>query len=89
VCAGSVLPAPYRETASGNDCDDNDPALTRFVVLYADQDGDGVGAPPRSIACLGASIPAGFSILGNDPDDGDPSVTRDRAQERLILGLLP
>jgi hypothetical protein len=26
-------------------------------VLYPDQDGDGVGASPRQVLCIGAAIP--------------------------------
>lgn len=88
LCAGAALPDPYRTAPSGNDCDDGDPALTRFVVLYADRDRDGVGMPPRAIPCLGPSLPAGFSMLGHDPDDADPTVTRDDRATKLILEIL-
>lgn len=59
---------PFRTAASGKDCDDADRALTRFVVLYPDQDDDGVGVPARAILCLGATIPTGQSLHGYDPD---------------------
>ncbi|HWN71254.1 MAG TPA: hypothetical protein VNM90_26635 [Haliangium sp.] len=88
VCAGQSLPEPFRTAASGNDCDDDDPALTRFVLLYPDQDGDGVGAPPRAILCLGASIPPGLSIHGYDRDDTDPGVTEDPEEDALVLQIL-
>jgi hypothetical protein len=73
-CIGATLPDPYRATASGNDCDDADTALYRWVVLYPDLDGDGIGAPPRDIQCLGATIPDGLSLFGWDENDRDPLV---------------
>ncbi len=77
LCVGAALPAPYVATSLGLDCDDTNPALQRWVALYADQDGDGVGACPRAAAwtCIGAALPAGFAAVGCDPDDGDPAVT--------------
>jgi hypothetical protein len=74
LCAGATLPEPYREVANGNDCDDSDPALARWVVLYPDRDGDGVGTRPRTISCIGASLPAGFALTGYDVDDSDPTI---------------
>jgi hypothetical protein len=87
LCAGATLPDPYRPAAQGNDCADADPALFRWVVLYRDQDGDGVGARPRSIPCLGTAIPAGWSRLGYDVDDLDPSVASDPTEDDLALLL--
>jgi hypothetical protein len=86
VCAGLALPDPYRTEPSGNDCDDEDPALRFWVLFYPDGDGDGVGTLPRIIDCLAENaIPAGFSHLGHDPDDTDPNVTRDDTEiERLL-----
>jgi hypothetical protein len=75
VCTGPALPAPYVATAVGNDCDDLDPEVYRWVVLYPDQDGDGIGAPPRQIPCLGATLPDGLVPWGWDPDDGDSGVS--------------
>ncbi|GEJ57546.1 hypothetical protein [Anaeromyxobacter diazotrophicus] len=74
VCAGGTLPDPYRAVANGKDCDDADPRLHRWVVLYRDLDGDGVGAGPREVQCLADEIPAGWSIRGYDVDDADPVV---------------
>lgn len=70
--AGSLTP-PYYAAPAGNDCDDTDPTLTHFSVLYPDRDGDGVGAPPRQVPCLGATTPPGFAPGGYDEDDGDPA----------------
>lgn len=83
-----TLPPPFKATPSGNDCDDSDPALTRFAVLYPDRDGDGVGAPPRQITCIGATLPDGLAIGGFDDDDGDPAVIEvdDDELDLLLLG---
>ncbi len=88
LCVGAALPAPYVATTRGLDCDDADPALYRWVTLYRDQDGDGVGAGPRAAAwtCLGASLPAGFATAGYDVDDADPAVTV-APDEELVLGI--
>jgi hypothetical protein len=60
--------------------------LTGFAVLYADMDGDGVGAPPREILCLGATLPLGLTRGGYDDDDGDPAVIE--AEEDEVLEVL-
>jgi hypothetical protein len=73
-CTAGTLDPPYFADAKGNDCDDTKKALTRWVVLYPDHDGDGVGAPPRAIECLGATIPDGMSTRGYDEDDNDKTV---------------
>jgi hypothetical protein len=85
VCAGETPPEPYRAVAAGNDCADADDALYRWVVSYRDEDGDGVGARPRSILCLGESLPAGWSVTGYDADDGDPSITGGAPEDDLAL----
>ncbi|MCP3166940.1 hypothetical protein [Myxococcus qinghaiensis] len=90
ICSGSTLPSPYFTKATGNDCDDADPERTRWLVLYPDLDGDGVGAEPRQIPCLGAALPPGMSIYGYDVDDHDPEVTKsmeDDLHVELILEL--
>jgi hypothetical protein len=53
------------------------------VVLYPDHDGDGIGAPPREIPCIGAALPSGLVPWGWDPDDGDPLV-RAAADDELL-----
>jgi hypothetical protein len=89
LCAGAVLPAPYLVGGRGVDCDDSDASMYRWVTLYRDEDGDGIGVRPRTSpwACFGASLPAGFSAVGWDVDDSDPAVTEDVAAEG-VLGLL-
>jgi len=87
VCGGTTLPDPWRAAASGNDCDDASTALWRWVVLYPDADGDGIGAPPRSVQCLGASLPPGFSIQGWDSDDTNPGVQAAPGDEAVFTIL--
>jgi hypothetical protein len=87
ICTGASLPDPFRAVASGNDCDDADTSLYRYVVLYPDLDGDGVGAPPRQVMCLGAAHPDGFSVFGWDVNDGDPLATDDPDDEPLFAIL--
>ncbi|WNG61867.1 hypothetical protein F0U59_49530 [Archangium gephyra] len=90
VCTGSTLPPPYATKANGNDCDDANPALFLWRVLYPDRDGDGVGAPPRTVMCLDdGPVPPGYSIYGFDPDDSRPGVwdvPEDPETEVLLLG---
>ena len=82
---------PFRAAANGNDCDDTVPALTHLAVLYPDQDGDGVGSPPRQILCIGATAPAGFARGGYDDDGGDPAVIEtdddDALLDLILLGI--
>jgi hypothetical protein len=87
VCAGDALPDPWRASPNGNDCDDGDPLTWRAIVRYPDQDGDGVGATPRAVFCVGAEEPSAHSQFGWDVDDGDPAVTWDDADEELLLTL--
>jgi hypothetical protein len=89
-CSGAALTPPFYDAATGNDCDDADPALLRWVVLYPDDDGDGAGATPRQAHCLSESLPAGWARRGDDVDDGDPAVIEDEDDEivDMILGLL-
>lgn len=87
LCIGDSLPPPYLPTANGNDCDDADPTAYRRLALYADTDGDGVGAPPRWIPCLGATLPAGWSVLGYDEDDNNSAIQADDTAEELLIVL--
>jgi len=88
LCVGKALPAPYLEADNGNDCDDADPTRFRWVILYRDQDGDGVGAGPRSIRCLGTTLPAGWSSVGLDVDDLDPLIWSDPNDDDEFLRLI-
>ncbi|MFP2928721.1 hypothetical protein ACLESO_26695 [Pyxidicoccus sp. 3LG] len=87
LCTGAALPEPYFAKAAGNDCDDADASLFRWAVLYRDEDGDGVGAPPRTVPCLGQSLPVGLSFRGYDVDDADAAVQED-AEDDLMVELI-
>lgn len=86
VCVGDTLPPPYLGTSLGPDCDDADPAAYRWTSLYRDQDGDGVGACPRSAAwaCVGAALPAGFAAVGCDVDDANPAIAAPPADAEAL-----
>jgi hypothetical protein len=88
LCAGSELAPPLFLTASGNDCDDADETRFTWSVLYPDKDGDGVGAPPSSVPCLGTGRPAGFSIYGFDSNDADAQVTESAEDAELLEQLI-
>jgi hypothetical protein len=87
-CTAGTLPPPFRATANGNDCDDDDPNVTHLAVLYPDQDDDGVGASPRSVVCIGTAIPAGLARGGYDEDDTDPTVIETEDFDDLLELLL-
>jgi hypothetical protein len=87
LCTDGTLPPPYEAAQNGLDCDDADPTVDRLAVLYPDQDGDGVGATPRQILCIGAAPPQGFVRGGYDDDDGDPDVIETDDEEDLVLDL--
>jgi hypothetical protein len=74
VCSGAALLPPYYATAHGNDCDDTNPALWQWEIVYPDNDGDGVGALPLQILCEGSTFPAGYSHYGDDEDDTNASI---------------
>jgi hypothetical protein len=74
VCHGASVEKPFHLSARGNDCDDSKVGLTRFMALYPDDDGDGVGAYPYEVLCIGEEIPEGFSRYGDDANDRDPEV---------------
>ncbi len=90
-CIGAQAPLPSVIVPAGNDCRDDDAALFLWRVLYPDRDGDGVGASPREVRCLGSGpLPAGYSLDGWDSNDGDPDqqlTAEDRYAQELLLGL--
>jgi hypothetical protein len=90
LCVGAVLPEPYLAADLRVDCDDSSASVYRRVTLYRDEDGDGVGARPRAAAwtCIGASLPAGFSVVACDVDDSDPTVTADPAADAVLALIL-
>ena len=80
LCQGAAaLPAGYSASAPPElrDCDDGDVTRWRLISVYRDADGDGVGAGPRTVACLGRDPAAGFSLKGYDPNDdaSDPDAS--------------
>jgi hypothetical protein len=87
VCTSGTLPAPFKATPQGNDCDDSDRTIDHLAVLYLDLDHDGVGAPPRQVRCIGAAVPDGLSRGGFDDDDTDPDVIEDDDDELDLLLL--
>lgn len=83
-CTAGFLSPPYYAAPIGLDCDDADPARTHHQVLYPDADGDGVGASPRQVQCLGPDLPAGLSPRGYDEDDADPAVIETEDFDELL-----
>lgn len=88
LCTDGHLPLPFLPVATGRDCDDTDASLTHFAVLYPDADHDGVGAAPRTIACLGAALPSGLVAGGYDEDDNDPAVIETEELDDLLDVIL-
>jgi hypothetical protein len=86
ICTVGTLPPPFRDAENGLDCDDTDPMTDHIVMLYPDQDGDGVGTTPRQFLCIGAAPPQGFVRGGYDDDDDDPSVI-ETDEGDLVLGI--
>jgi hypothetical protein len=75
VCSGTTLPKGYSASPPDirtTDCDDSNPSVWRLVMIFADKDGDGVGAGSGVVKCVGSTAPAGYSFLGYDPLD-DPA----------------
>src|SRR2546425_339618 len=52
LCAGVVLPPGYPSAPNGNDCNDADPSVFDARTLFADTDGDGVGAGAALSMCV-------------------------------------
>ena len=61
---------------TANDCDDNDPTVWDSVTAYPDNDGDSYGeiGSASSKLCIGATLPAGWSLNDTDCDDTDSTV---------------
>lgn len=66
VCTGVTLPPGYFTAANGHDCAPDDASMWRTVHLFADTDGDRVGAGASTAACIGAAAPVGTSLVGTD-----------------------
>jgi hypothetical protein len=73
VCSGQSLPLGYASSPSSQlDCDDTADARWRWMGIYTDRDGDGVGSGAVDTSCVGSVAPAGYALTGYDPLD-DPS----------------
>ncbi|WP_242339855.1 MULTISPECIES: hypothetical protein [unclassified Anaeromyxobacter] len=70
VCSGDALPSGYAMDASGQDCDDGDPAAFVWTEAFADADLDGHGGPAGTV-CAGYALPSGWASTGGDCDEGD------------------
>ncbi len=64
--------APVGFVATGDDCDDNDPAVHPGLPFHADADGDGFGDPDTVV--LACAVGAGVAEDASDCDDADPAV---------------
>ncbi|MEK7539865.1 MAG: integrin alpha [Patescibacteria group bacterium] len=53
----------------GDDCDDEDAAVSSEQTFYADADGDGLGDPASSVTLCTATVPDGYVTNANDADD--------------------
>ena len=60
-------PAGYASTQG--DCDDENANIWSETSVYADEDGDGFGAGPEVLMCIGDAGPAGY--VSNDSDCND------------------
>lgn len=75
--------AGFAAQSAGEDCNDADPNVAVTRPVYGD--GDGVGAGPYQIPCLGATLPAGLSIYGDDVDDADPGLSEDEESFTILF----
>ena len=65
------MPPGYLGAANGNDCNDSDASAWRSWHVFADSDGDKVGAGSAVDLCATETQPAGYALSGGDcaPDD--------------------
>ena len=73
LCAGWELPPGYAAVASGQDCDDAQPARQKEWRLFPDADGDGVAAGSRETLCAGNTRPSGYVDSETDCAPADAS----------------
>ncbi|MCP3059722.1 hypothetical protein LXT21_13125 [Myxococcus sp. K38C18041901] len=73
LCLGrdEPLPAGYLDAWLPADCDDTDATKFWMSGVFADTDGDGVGAGPMLLRCMGNTPAAGHAFSSNDcaPED--------------------
>jgi hypothetical protein len=72
VCYGAAIPAGFKETTLGTDCNDNNSTITTGTVFYRDSDGDGYG--DAKVSVVACSAPAGYTINSTDCNDNDRSI---------------
>jgi hypothetical protein len=93
VCSGSELAAGYATTPAlaAHDCDDQSASAWRYMAVYHDVDGDGVGSGGGASTCVGTGAPAGFSLLGYDPidDPSDPNAAGVTTSEQTVWMRFP
>ncbi len=58
------------------DCDDNDSAVWRNVILYIDNDGDLIGGLAAEL-CIGANFPSGYTDVLGDCNDTNSELYRE------------
>ena len=73
------------------DCNDADSSMWRLMTVWADADGDAVGAGRGTVTCVGNAAAAGFSLLGYDPldDPANPSSPGTSTVELAAWQLTP
>ncbi len=77
LCYGDEIPAGYKTTTQGIDCDDSNPAITVVRTWYTDQDNDGYSNGNTLTQC---DRPAGFKLAAEltattgDCNDGDAAI---------------
>jgi hypothetical protein len=72
LCLGAST-AGHPDISQGPDCDDTRADVHQSLQVYADTDGDGVGADAAMTACTDGSTPAGHSLQGTDCAPADAS----------------
>ncbi|MCK6521191.1 FG-GAP-like repeat-containing protein, partial [Myxococcota bacterium] len=80
----SSCTAPSGSVATGDDCDDSDPAVVNGHEWYADADGDGYGS--MDVGAFVCDAPAGMTGVSGDCDD-DATNTYPGAPEVWYNGL--
>jgi hypothetical protein len=76
-CGQGTLPAGMSANSTPPqlvDCDDTDASRWRFMAIYRDADGDGIGGGSASRECIGNVPRDGYRLTGYDPldDPNDP-----------------
>lgn len=82
LCIGDSLPQGYLfQLTTYMDCNDDEPSLWRYVSIYQDIDGDGVGSGAGTPTCIGTAPPTGNSLFGYDPIDSLSDIDSTNVQE--------